>query len=132
MYQNDHGLLVDPSTSPPTCCGYIMNFGDKGAFAVDGKILATADEITTHNRLLADAEWRAMLTQGRGVLYLTGKTVSDWPGVHKIEADYVSASWHNFAGQNGRRDVWFSLDTSRWHGVNIGHGQVLRVRRKKG
>jgi len=134
-YQNDHGLFVDPSTTPPTCCGYIVNFGDKGAFAPDGKVPATPDEIATHNRLLAEAEWYGMLTHGRGTLYLSygnGKaTVSDWPGVHTIEAGHVKTSFHNFAGDKGRRDVWFSIGETHWHGVNIGGSQILRVRKVK-
>jgi len=134
--KNDHGLFVDPSTDPPTCCGYIFNFTPHGAFSPDGKIPATQEEINTHNGLLADMEWSGMMKHGRGTLCLTenadgSHTVSDWPGVHKIKARHIRKSFHNFAGQNGRTDVWFCLDGSEWHGVNIGDNQILRVKRNK-
>ena len=135
-YINDHGLLVDPSTNPPTCIGYIFNFAGHGAYSPSYKIGdLTLEEIATHNKLLAEAEWQGMLKQGCGTLYLKRENgrniVSDWPGVHRIETTYSKSSWHNFAGRNGRTDVWFYIGKDRWHGVNIGDNQILRVKRVK-
>lgn len=135
-YTNDHGLFVDPSTDPPTCCGYIFNFPGHGAFSPDGKLPATPEEIQEHNRLLANAEWTAMLKHGRGTLYLTIKdgawSASDWPGINRVPVLAQRRSFHNFTGKNGRTDVWFRLDGSEWHGINIGDNQILRVKRNKG
>ena len=130
QYVIDRGLIVDPSTDPPTCCGYIFNFGEQGTFSPDGKVQFTESEQKEHNRLLAEAEWTGMLKHGRGVLYLTkdaeGKhSASDWPGVHKIPVYYIRA------GKNGRTDVWFKTGGEIWHGVNIGDNQLLRVKRNK-
>ena len=137
-YVIDHGMIVDPSTDPPTCCGYIFNFGEQGAFSPDGKVQFTEEEQTEHNRLLADASWTAMLKHGQGMLYLTKGTdgiawyASDWPSIHKVPIRTRRTSFHNFAGQNGRTDVWFQLGGSEWHGINIGDNQILRVKRLKG
>lgn len=141
----DHGLIVDNSTTPPTCCGYIFNFPRHGAFAPDGKVKVggaelTQEQIDTHNRLLGQAEWEAMLKRGRGVLYVsksipssTGShfIVGNWAGTHKVNCSDFRKSFHNMAGRDGRTDVWFYLDGSRWHGVNIGDNDICRVRRCK-
>ena len=149
-YTNNNGLLVDKSTTPPTCAGYIFNFQGR-AFAPDGKLDGlTQEEIDTHNRLLADAEWSALKEHGRGVLYLTHKdipacppsngvqplelktlAVSTWAGQRFARVYHSRKSWHNMAGEDGRTDVWFMLDGSRWHGVNIGDNDLCRVKRCK-
>ena len=131
--KNDHGLFVEGNTA----CGYIFNFDGHGAFSPDGKVVATPEEINTHNRILADAEWSAMLKHGQGTLFLSKNAdgtylVSDWPGTHKAQARHIRKSWHNFAGKDGRTDVWFNINGSTWHGVNIGDNQILRVKRSKG
>ena len=69
-YTIDNGLIVDPSTSPPTCCGYIMRFEEHGAFAPNGKVEFTDAQIAEHNRLLAQAELEGLKKLGRGILYL--------------------------------------------------------------
>ena len=149
-YTLDNGLLTNPETNPPTCAGYIFNFSERGAFAPTGRVKIngqeeelTQSQIDEHNQLLAAAEWRAMLKHGRGILYLTpadknttaGKLghyrVSDWPGCNQAFTYHERTSFHNMAGRNGRLDVWFMLDGSRWHGVNIGDNQILRVKRCK-
>ena len=134
-YVIDHGLIVDPSTDPPTCCGYIFDSGEHGTFSPDGKVPYTKEQADEHNRILADAEWTGMLKHGRGTLYLTIKegywSASDWPGINRVPIHAQRRSFHNFAGQNGRTDVWFRLDGSDWHGVNIGDNQILRVKRSK-
>lgn len=143
-YHNDNGLLVDPSTTPPTCCGYLFNFAGHGAFAPDGKAMLqngtlrdlTQDEVDTHNRLLGEAELAAIKKHGRGIMYLTRQPhgsyhVATWTGQGRTLCHNVRRSWHNMAGKDGRTDVDFTLDGSRWHGVNIGDNQICRVKRCK-
>lgn len=143
-YTLDHGLLVNASKTPPQCCGYIYNFTGHGAFAPNGKVQlqngvlrdVTPAEIDEHNRLLGEMEFEALKKNGRGVLYLTHQphgtyTVATWAGQGKRPCHNVRQSWHNMAGRNGRTDVDFELDGSRWHGVNIGDNQICRVKRCK-
>lgn len=132
---NDHGLLVDNSTSPPTCAGYIFNFNGHGAFAPTGKVGdLTQAEIDTHNRLLAQAELEAMKRNGRAVLYrrtIEGRIhVGTWEGSKNFPVTCCRQGRHNMAGE--RMDVWFNFDGSRWHGVNIGDNDICRVKRLKG
>lgn len=136
-YENDNGLFVDKSTDPPTACGYLFDFAGHGIFSPGGRVKISEEDADTHNKLLADAEWTAMLKHGAGVLYLTKGTdgitwyASDWPSVHKVPIRGRRTSFHNMAGRNGRTDVWFHLDGAEWHGVNIGDNQILRVKRNK-
>lgn len=143
-YHNDNGLLVDPSTTPPTCCGHIFNFAGHGAFAPDGKVQLqngvlrdlTEAEVKEHNRLLGQAEIEAMKRDNRAMLYLTRQPhgtyhVSNWAGQIRIPCHGVRKSWHNMAGKDGRTDVDFEFDGSRWHGVNIGDNDLCRVKRCK-
>lgn len=143
-YHQNNGLLIDPATNPPTCCGYIFNFTGHGAFAPCGRVQLqngvvrdlVQDEINEHNRLLGEIEWTALKKHGRGVLYLTRDKddhykVATWVDSNHVFPWRVSKSWHNFAGHNGRTDVWFNLDGSSWHGVNIGDNQICRVKRCK-
>jgi hypothetical protein len=88
------------------------------------------------NKALAEIEWTEMLKLGSGILYLTEKPdgkkeVSQWSQGDSISVYYSKTSFHNMAGRNGRTDVWFILDGSVWHGVNIGDNQICRVRRTK-
>lgn len=146
---NDNGLFVDASTNPNTCVGYIFNFAGHGAFSPDGKVEATQEQIDTHNRLLGEMELQAMRQHGRAVLYITHvpenkRCWCDAEGTHYVE--YQAGTWaskseerfpcynvrksrNNFGAQ--RTDVDFSFDGSRWHGVNIGDNQILRVKRCK-
>lgn len=144
----DNGLIVDKSASPPTCCGYIFNFAGHGAFAPDGKVTLadgrelTQSEIDTHNRLLAEAEFAAILKHGQGVLYLSKPApetyeakaghfkVSTWCSTGKPVYTYHERKSRNDFGTQ-RTDVWFMLDGSRWHGVNIGDNDIVRVKRCK-
>lgn len=144
-YTLDNGLLLDKTTLPHTVCGYIFAFPGKGAFSPNSRILvesdtflnqtreATAEEIQTHNRLLGEAELASLKKEGKGVLYLShenGKySVATWSGVGRVQCSYARKSWHNMAGHDGRTDVWFNLDGSQWHGVNIGNSQICRVKR---
>jgi hypothetical protein len=110
--------------------GYIFKF-EHAAFSPDGKVAIADNDIADHNKQLADREWEAMLQSGRGLLYLTGDTVSTWDGSHKVQVYGSRKSFHNMAGRDGRTDVWFMLAGSRWHGVNIGDNQICRVKRCK-
>lgn len=141
-YVIDHGLFVDRSTVPPTACGYIFSALGKGAFEPNNRVViadeifenktreATDAEIETHNNLLGRAELDAMEKHGKGILYLSRDVsgsyfVASWSGLGKTFAT-VRKSWHNMAGRDGRRDVYFTLGGKRWHGVNIGDNQICR------
>jgi hypothetical protein len=137
---DEHGLIVDGDQ----LAGYIIDFAGHGAFGPNREALPllTQDQIDKHNSILAQMELEATKKYDNGIFYLTReyikndpkKTytefVSNWIGTFKVPA-YVKSSWHNFAGKDGRRDVWFSLDGERWHGVNIGDSQIVRAKRLK-
>lgn len=125
--------------------GYIFNFQAHGAFAPDGKVADAMpqEDIDAHNRKLAAQEVEEMKQTGRAVLYLhkrkdsigtPGQTweVGTWEGSFRVPVYYSQSSWHNMAGKDGRLDVWFTFDGSRWHGVNIGDNDIVRCRRTKG
>ena len=131
-----NGLIT---TGPSACAGYIFNFDSHGAFDPAGHLGdLTQDQIDRHNALLSQAEMESMLKHGSGTLYLSKDDqgcyyLSQWAGQTKIrvQAGGMKRSFHNFAGRDGRTDVWFGLDGSTWHGVNIGNSQICRVRRTK-
>lgn len=142
-YTLNHGLLVDTTTVPPTACGFIFSALGKGAFSPDNRIVIadethenktrelTDAEIETHNNLLARAELDAMEKNGKGILYLSrdvagNYSVASWSGLGKTFAS-VRKSWHNMAGKDGRKDVYFQMGGKRWHGVNIGDNQIVRA-----
>lgn len=145
-YVLDNGLFLDKTTVPPTLCGYVFAALGKGAFSPESRIViadeilenktreATQAEIDTHNRLLGEMELRGMIEHGKGVLYLSFDSapsvgryyVATWSGAGKTYCTYVSKSWHNMAGKDGRKDVYFTLAGKRWHGVNIGDSQICR------
>lgn len=132
----DSGLIVDNSTSPATAFGYIMAFDGQGNFSPSGKVADfSVAQIDAHNRALGLAEIESMKTHGRGVLYLVVNAgrwhVTAWADGFKVAVQHMKKSFHNFAGREGRTDVWFTFDDSLWHGVNIGDSQICRVRRCK-
>jgi hypothetical protein len=139
-YRIDNGLIVSGSTDCPQCTGYIFDFSGHGAYEPNGKIgnlELTREQIDTHNKLLAQIEREAMIKTGRGILYLlkvspTEYRISQFNGDNKLSITRFKTSRHNFAGKNGRRDVWFEMNRQDWHGVNIGDSQILRVKRIKG
>ena len=120
-------------------------FSEKDGKSVIGHVCPTCNAKRIEKDLLelAHGEWYGlyvteeclptfMRTQGN--TYRPAK-ITDWQGdfvvtdrdTH-IEYKY---SHHNFAGRNGRLDVWFTHKGQRFHGVNIGDGQYLRVQRLK-
>jgi hypothetical protein len=140
--RNDHGLFVnDLPDGTVQAVGYIVNFPGHGAFDPSGKVgEPTEEEIKVHNDLLGEMELEALKETGKGLLYIS-KTVHEsrmvtykvttWNGTVIRDNVPVKHSWHNFAGRDGRLDVWFTFDGSQWHGVNIGDSQILRVKRNK-
>lgn len=82
-------------------------------------------------------ELQSWQSEGKGVAYIVkredGYHVTDWPGGIDRRVLEYRESFHNFAGRNGRRDFWFTMpnDQFLWHGVNIGWGQIARIRRTK-
>jgi len=136
MYENHNGLIVDKSTTPPTCAGYIFNFGEHGAFAPDGKIPdLIPEQIDAHNNILAKIELEAFIKNGKGTFYHFRKDgyhfVGMWAGEEPRFPATVRFSHHNFAGKNGRRDFWFTINGQKWHGVNIGDNDIVRAKRLK-
>lgn len=76
-----------------------------------------------------------LIVENEIVLYLVQKNghyfAQNWPGSLSIPLAGVKVSDHNFAGRNGRTDVWFAVGNNYWHGVNIGDNQILRCKRVK-
>jgi hypothetical protein len=112
-----------------------------GYFSPEGKVKAnlTMDQIAAHNAELARIEIEQAKATGKGILYLrrTGTSpstfrysVGTWDGTHGYSAS-ISFSFHNFAGKNGRRDVWWTMDKEEWHGVNIGESDVVHAHKLK-
>ncbi len=84
----------------------------------------------------AEIDAEELEKSGKGFFYLSKNLdgswkVTNWPGTFKVPVQNIRISDHNFAGRNGRRDVWFNWHGSRWHGVNIGDNQIVRVKRIK-
>lgn len=120
--------------------GYIFEAHGK-QFAPDGVVNPPMDA-KAHNQALDEMTCEVMRQGLPIVLYLTerqeyGETVprmiiGTWLGKPMARADRYHKSWHNMAGRDGRRDVWFSAFGHKWHGVNIGFGQLLRCKTVKG
>ena len=72
-------------------------------------------------------------SKGCLVMYLIEgeRKVTNWCGTLSIPIRRIQYSNHNFAGRNGRRDVWFVFKGNRYHGVNIGDSDICRVKRTK-
>ena len=125
--------------------GYIFNFGNERIYDPDGRIEEplTDEDITNHNKRLAQIEVENAMKTGRATFYI-GHTqnpddvypwikqyhVGTWDGSYRWNA-YVKTSWHNFAGKDGRRDCWFNINDQRWHGVNIGNSDMVHAKRVK-
>ena len=79
----------------------------------------------------AERERDAMIKTGQGVLYLTDKGITDWPGRLVFKPYHRTKGRHNIA--RTREDVWFiGPDSKRWHGVLYGHNtQVVHCNRTK-
>lgn len=116
----------------------------------DPQSLATGYGLTTQGdkhcyACCGEIDLEDMRATGRATLYLSkgadGWRVGNWPGtltrpVYGDARIHGSAtvpgprmSRHNFAGNNGRRDFWFTVDGDTWHGVNIGDSQIAHCRR---
>lgn len=85
-----------------------------------------------------DRQW--MKDKGVISLYLQHKDkeskhipthVSNWPDTLSFRIRSFRTSWHNFAGSDGRTDVWFEFEGYLWHGVCIGDMDITRCRQTK-
>lgn len=111
--------------------GYIFKFDGHGSFDPDGKIKGemSQEEIKAHNAKLAQAEAYAMIDEGKGTLYLSDNKAGSWDGSISYPVRNVRKSRNNFGAE--RTDVDFYITGRRWHGVNLGDNQILRVKRCK-
>lgn len=153
----DHGLIVDDSTTPPTCAGYIFNFEGHGAYAPDGKIKVGDAELTQaqvdeHNRLLGEMEKQAAIEHGKAVFYFSydvkriresdpmtrnnrryeNYRVSNWCGSWTSPWAYATKSFTPGFNCSERWHVYFTgPDGKKWYGINQGDNQIVRARRLK-
>jgi hypothetical protein len=76
-----------------------------------------------------DAE--EMKRESRITLYLTGDTITNWPGTLKMKAHYVKKGRHNMAGT--RHDAWFTdPHGNAWRGTQYGENtQLIHCRKLK-
>jgi hypothetical protein len=84
-----------------------------------------------HKRELKDA-----IKTGQFTAYLVDDTATSgrivsFHGLEFAKVHGIRRSWHNMAGRNGRRDVWFRMAGRTWHGVNIGDNQIVRCKALK-
>jgi hypothetical protein len=118
--------------------GYIFKFEGHGVFDPDGKIeepLSDLD-IINHNTKLAIMEVESALKTGKALLYLyrdrtQSYSVGTWDGTYKFPCLKGKTSWHNFAGKDGRLDLWIKIKDQCWHGVNIGDNDIVYAKRIK-
>lgn len=139
----DNGLIVDTSTNPPTCAGYIFNFEGHGAYAPDGKVKVgdaelTQGQVDEHNRLLGEMEKQAAIDYGKAVFYFSKATkertsrVSNWCGSWKSPYVYSYSSFTPGFNCSKRWHVYFTgPDGKKWYGINQGDNQIMRARRLK-
>lgn len=79
----------------------------------------------------AELDKAQMVRDGRTVLYLTDKGVTNWPSSLVFPVRYRRKGRHNMA--RTRYDVWFTgPDGKNWHGVQYGENtQLCHCRRAK-
>ena len=65
----------------------------------------------------------AMRRDGRATLYLTGSTLSNWPGSLSFTVRSTRVGRHNIA--RTRTDVWFAFEGYWWHGTQYGDNTQL-------
>jgi hypothetical protein len=76
---------------------------------------------------------------GKAIFYVFGRgsnakidldklRVGTWTGKTKWSCTKARSSHHNFAGRNGRLDLWWNIDNQKWHGVNIGDNDIVRAK----
>lgn len=157
MYKIEGGLITGPEEGK--CAGYIFNFQGHGSYDPTGKIKVgelelTQEQVDAHNKILAEAEMKAVIAQGRGLFYLSYDTpkcspdnprwkqenagtwresnyrVSNWTGTFNVKA-YVQKSFT--PGFNCSTRIYFTgPDGKQWYGIHQGEfGQVCRARRLK-
>lgn len=111
--------------------GYIFDFQDQ-QYSPEGAVNPPVN-VRIHNAVL-DAQVIGAMFDGKPVvLYLMDDNrIGTWAGTWSAAIHRSHKSWHNFAGRNGRTDVWFTgPDGGYWHGVNIGDNQIVRCTRRK-
>jgi hypothetical protein len=119
-----------------TGVGYIFKSKEHGSFSPYGKMADMTDEqVEAHNRAISDEVYALLKETGVGVRYLFRSGNDFYAGTwdskppHRFWCFDVRHSRNNFGAQ--RTDVSFNYAGSRWHGVNIGANDILRVKRCK-
>lgn len=133
-----YAATYGPEASPFDCwqcsqCGIVKTRAPADAFTGGYGIGADGRQMFCYC-CCAENDKEQMRRTGRACLYLNAKTreVTNWPGSLRLRCGPARKSWHNFAGRNGRTDVWFTFEGDTWHGVNIGDNDILRCKRTKG
>jgi len=103
MITNNHGLLVNDGT----LVGYLFNFQGHGIFSPDGKVEVTAEQVDTHNRLLADAEIKGLddncQVGQRGTFYYVKGQVTTFTGNVVASPSLVRVNGKSITFQRGTR-----------------------------
>lgn len=85
MLTMQDGLIVDNETTPPQCCGYLMDFAGRGVYSPDGKVEFTKEQADTHNATLAQSEIlgldQAEVGQYGTLYWSSTKGITTWTGV---------------------------------------------------
>lgn len=108
------------------CCG-VNDRRDLLSLPIGGKTwLYLSSEINEEQASLNPLNYRS---EGYREFYREFH-VTNWPGTLKIKVHRPSQGRHNFAGK--RYDIRFTLEGSRFHGVQYGDNtQVLHIKRIK-
>jgi hypothetical protein len=102
----DNGLIVDNSTSPPTCCGFIFAFEDK-SLTPNGRVDGfTQEQIRQHNDNLSKAELigldqNCQVGQCGTFYYSPGKGVTTWTGIVVAENGSVTVKGNSIKFTRG-------------------------------
>ena len=61
-------------------------------------------------------------------MYLSGLTLSNWPGTFKINLNRIQKGRHNIA--RTRTDFWFSYKGNKYHGTQYGENtEIAHIKR---
>lgn len=159
-YTIEGGLIVGPESGQ--CAGYIFNFAGHGAYDPTGKIKVgdlelTEEQVKAHNKILADAELKAIVERGKGTFYFSydlkvdppyspinprwqGRStrrysnyrVSNFDGTFKVSCFANRVFTPGFNCSERWHVHFIGPDGKKWYGIHQGEThQLLRARRLK-